>query len=175
MSTFLKALKGFNNNKIEHNKWATNYLSKIDNEKFIAINSMVSREQLISNSDNFLSSAEGHEILNKMKDAWSQKRSRDKNNGKKSYNFVMDKGIKNKLGAIAKHHKKTINETMQLLIEERYKQEHLSEEKNNTNTSYPHPIEKFSNNSNIIPDALDRFRRSNRPSTDRGPTRNQRK
>ena len=115
--------------------------------------------------DSFLCSPEGYKALNKMKDAWSQKKSRDRNNGKKSYNFVMDKGIKSKLGAIAKHHKKTINETIQLLIEERYKQEHKQEKEHNIIL----PIMKFMHYGPPTLHPTDKARYENRPAPDRGP------
>ena len=55
-------------------------------------------------------------LLLKMKNAWTQKNSRDQSNGRKPYSFVMDTGIEKKLKNIANGN--NINQTLELLIED---------------------------------------------------------
>lgn len=55
-------------------------------------------------------------LLLKMKNAWTQKNSRDQSNGRKPYSFVMDTGIEKKLKNIANGN--NINRTLELLIED---------------------------------------------------------
>lgn len=55
-----------------------------------------------------------------MKKALNQKKQRDKRDGKKAYNIIMDEGIKEKLNALAKHHDRKINQTLERLINNEY-------------------------------------------------------
>lgn len=54
--------------------------------------------------------------IDKSKQAWSQKKHRDKREGKKAYNFVLSDESKTKLNAIAAHKDQKINETLEKLI-----------------------------------------------------------
>jgi len=86
------------------------------------------------------------------------------NNTKKPYNFVMDKSIEKKLRAIAKLNNKTINETVQLLIEERFKQDTIKKERGDA-------VPTIANFMCIEPPArhpTDDARRKNRPAQSRG-------
>lgn len=51
-----------------------------------------------------------------MKKAFNQKKQRDKLDGKKAYNIVMSEDIKQKLDALAIHHDRKINQTLEHLI-----------------------------------------------------------
>ena len=67
-------------------------------------------------------------LLLKMKNAWTQKNSRDQSNGRKPYSFVMDTGIEKKLKNIANGN--NINRTLELLIEDTDKfRKNLEEQK----------------------------------------------
>lgn len=59
--------------------------------------------------------------LIKMKKAWSQKKHRDKQVGKKAYNIVMGVDVKEKLDRLAKHHNRNINETLEQLVAQEFK------------------------------------------------------
>jgi len=68
-------------------------------------------------------------FLLKMKSAWTQKKSRDKSNGRKSYSFVMSISIEQKLKNIANGY--NINQTLELLIEDADKfKKSLEDQKN---------------------------------------------
>jgi len=55
-----------------------------------------------------------------MKKALSQKKQRDKLDGKKAYNIVMSEDIKQKLDALAKEQDRKINQTLERLINKEY-------------------------------------------------------
>lgn len=57
----------------------------------------------------------------KMKAAWSQKKFRDKRNGRKSYNFDMSTQVKAQLKFLAKQINRPIKETLELLITSEYR------------------------------------------------------
>lgn len=94
-------------------KWALNYLKK----KNISLKYFVSSESF---EDLKLTIAalrqDDHETYQKMKDAWNQKVYRDKKNGRKSYNFVLNTQLKGRLKSLSSRHKLPMNQTIELLI-----------------------------------------------------------
>ena len=65
--------------------------------------------------------AEKQLLSEKMNRAWSQKKHRDSLNGKKSYNIVMSITVKKMLDDIAKNDGRHINETLEALISDKFK------------------------------------------------------
>ncbi|BFM50009.1 hypothetical protein [Marinomonas sp. THO17] len=59
-------------------------------------------------------------LIDKMKKAWSQKKFREKSNGKKPYSISMTQNTKQKLNALAEEHEMKINEMIELLIQNEY-------------------------------------------------------
>ena len=110
-------------------EWAAKYLQKHGRE--YPVSSRELREQDIDHMNyafrGELSAAETL-LLSKMKNAWTQKKSRDQNNGRKPYSFVMNTGIEKMLKNIANGN--NINQTLELLIEDTDKfRKNLEEQK----------------------------------------------
>jgi hypothetical protein len=63
-------------------------------------------------------------LIDKMKKAWSQKKFREKSNGKKPYSISMTQNTKQKLNALAEEHEMKINEMVELLIQNEYQRRH---------------------------------------------------
>lgn len=60
--------------------------------------------------------ADAQLLIKEMKAAWSQKKNRDKNNGRKGYSFIMSTGIQSMLGQLAKSSKTSINVALEDMI-----------------------------------------------------------
>lgn len=60
--------------------------------------------------------AEAQLLMNGMKAAWSQKKNRDKNNGRKGYSFVMSTGTQKMLEQLARSSNDTISGTLEKMI-----------------------------------------------------------
>lgn len=60
-------------------------------------------------------------FLIKMKKAWSVKKFRDKNKGKKSFNFLLDSSMEKKLNELVSRTGKTKNEIIELCVKEAHK------------------------------------------------------
>ncbi len=73
-------------------------------------------------------------FINKMRLAWRQKKFRSKQNGKKTYSFVMSTEVEKKLKVLAGH-KGKIRQTLEALIVQRYESEvpNINELKNKNN------------------------------------------
>jgi len=59
-------------------------------------------------------------FFHKMKRAWSQKKFRDKSDGKKSYNISMTQTTKKRLDELARHKELKLNDLIELLIREEH-------------------------------------------------------
>ncbi|NAX45448.1 hypothetical protein CAG70_00285, partial [Photobacterium halotolerans] len=59
-------------------------------------------------------------LIGNMKRAWSQKKFRDKNEGKKAYSISMTEKTKQKLDSLAEHKGMKINETIEILIKNEF-------------------------------------------------------
>lgn len=105
-------------------EWAFNYLKK---------RGLINQRSLLGLTDiNYLYNAIRQlPDESKMKAAWSQKKFRDKRNGRKSYNFDMSTQVKGHLKFLAKQINKPIKETLELLITNEYRyQKHMKDLEN---------------------------------------------
>lgn len=65
-------------------------------------------------------------LIDKMKKAWSQKKFREKSNGKKPYSISMTQNTKQKLNALAEENELKINEMVEQLIQNEYQRRNPS-------------------------------------------------
>ncbi|MFT7681205.1 MAG: hypothetical protein ACI935_000650 [Moritella dasanensis] len=78
------------------------------------------RNVIIATIDIWKNLSDKELFLDKMKRAWSQKKFRDKPNGKKPYSFSMTEKTKQRLDALAELKEQNLNEVIEELIREEY-------------------------------------------------------
>lgn len=100
-------------------EWTINYLVK---KKRISANEVTSHVELARFYSNLAAdNLESAQLLMKeMKAAWSQKKIRDKSNGRKGYSFVMSKDVKTLLERLASNNYVPINAALEGMIRNNY-------------------------------------------------------
>ncbi|QIR94353.1 hypothetical protein FR729_15480 [Vibrio alginolyticus] len=111
---------------VKQHEWVWEYLSKFDSkltqEVWSPTNDNELKSAIISLFDLLHDQPDRKTLLiGNMKRAWSQKKFRDKNEGKKAYSISMTESTKQKLDTLAEHKGLKINETVELLIRNEFK------------------------------------------------------
>jgi len=107
--------KWVDKNNPRQTQWAYNYICEFQRvipEERPPYDGLIALTINLPSNDPFIK-----DMARKMRAAWNQKKHRDSRKNTKSYAFVMNTGIQKKLGSLAKTHKMTNNETLELLIE----------------------------------------------------------
>lgn len=112
-------------NNISQYKWALKYINDFDSRLLEKTWSPTSNDEMkhaiINLFDQLHDSPDRRALLiGNMKRAWSQKKFRDTNKGKKAYSISMTTTTKQRLDDLAKHKGLKINETIELLIRQEY-------------------------------------------------------
>jgi hypothetical protein len=109
---------------VELVKWAWTYLEsnkKISHDKISFIDETEKYDGLTTMLDLWDAHVDTKKrFIDKMKKALSQKKQRDKQDGKKAYNIVMSEDIKQKLNDVAELREMKINQTLEYIINKEY-------------------------------------------------------
>lgn len=112
MSRQVGALAWIAKGDLAQHEWALRYLYK----KRIDVSQLKSYADLVSWEPGLLGSSEGRELVRKMRSAWAQREFRERDNGKKSYNFVLSISVKKKLDELAKRNRLGVGDYLGVLI-----------------------------------------------------------
>jgi len=108
----------------EERLWCINYLAKRQvhvPSQHPQTNSCITKDCLQYKLEELNTTAEGREIVRKMRGAWSQNKFRNKR-GKRSYSFVMSTSIQTQLSYLSEQIETPLGETLELIISGLYEE-----------------------------------------------------
>jgi hypothetical protein len=122
---FEKSFRWLDKKNTTQIEWAVNYIKKIEwrSPSFPVFDSSLKLIDVVLVFDDWQTDNSSKELfLIKMRKAWSIKKFRDKNKLKKSFNFLLNKSMENKLNDLASRTGKSKNEIIESCVIEAHKQ-----------------------------------------------------